>query len=91
MKATKFEDLTQIKELRKDLYIPRFTMGFYKTEKGKIVLYGSINLSLPPFDKISYVVFSETYQDKGPVKTSETSFSKLGDAIKYYNLCTQVI
>lgn len=74
-------------KVREELF-KRFIMSEYKDSEMRVMLFGCINPQLPTFDKISYVVVKESYEENGPSKVIETLFIKLKDAIKLYNSYT---
>lgn len=76
-------------KVREELF-KRFIMSEYKDSEMRVMLFGCINPQLPTFDKISYVVVKESYEENGPSKVIETLFIKLKDAIKLYNSYTPV-
>lgn len=78
-----------MKKIREELF-KRFILEEYKDNEIKVRLLGCINPQLPIFDKISYVVVKECYEENGPSKVIETPFIKLKDAIKLYNSYTPV-
>lgn len=74
-------------KVREELF-KRFIMSEYKDSEMRVMLFGCINPQIPTFDKISYVVVKESYEENGPSKVIETLFIKLKDAIKLYNSYT---